>query len=382
VACLLAVAAVAGSAAAQRIPDRLADTTFWRIVSTFSEPTGSFPSDNFVSNENEWQYVIPGSLNRVSTNGAYIGVGPEQNFTYIAAFSPRIAFICDIRRQNLDEHLLYKALLEMSRDRAELLSLLWSRARPDGLDSSSTPAALADAFARAVADTALERATLASVLHRLVNDHGFLLTADDTTGVRNVLGAFRLAGPGISYSSGVQIFRIITSGDTTFRTVSAPANTRASGFVSFARLMLEDDGAGTNRGWLGSEAAFRRVKEYEERNLIVPVVGDFAGPKALRTVGEYLREHDTRVSVFYTSNVEEYLFRDPGNWKKFYASVATLPTDSSSMYIRSVSITRQVMPRKASSILAQTTSSMDGLTRAFAANHIASYYDIIALRDR
>ena len=41
--------------------------------------------------------------------------------------------------------------------------------------------------------------------------------------------------------------------------------------------MLEDDGAGLNRGWLGSEAAFRVVKEYQNRNLIVPIVGDFAG---------------------------------------------------------------------------------------------------------
>src|SRR5689334_17872531 len=76
------------------LPDRLADSTFWRLVTTYSEPSGQFPSENFVSNETEWQYVIPPNLGRIKRGGAYLGVGPEQNFTYISAFQPGIAFIC------------------------------------------------------------------------------------------------------------------------------------------------------------------------------------------------------------------------------------------------------------------------------------------------
>ena len=61
-----------------------------------------------------------------------MGVGPEQNFTYIAVTRPAIAFIVDIRRGNLDLHLMYKALFELSADRADFVSRLFSRKRPAG----------------------------------------------------------------------------------------------------------------------------------------------------------------------------------------------------------------------------------------------------------
>jgi hypothetical protein len=128
------VSSVPQQTLAQGQPEWLADSTFWRIVTTFSEPSGYFASDNYVSNENEWQYIIPAKLASFDRGGAYIGVGPEQNFTYIAAFQPRIAFICDIRRQNMLQHLMYKALIEMSADRADLMSMLFARPRPAGLD--------------------------------------------------------------------------------------------------------------------------------------------------------------------------------------------------------------------------------------------------------
>src|SRR5205814_381591 len=68
----------------------------------------------------------------------YMGVGPEQNFTYIVALKPKIAFIIDIRRGNLDLQLMYKALFELSKDRAEFVSRLFSRRRPDGLGPQSS----------------------------------------------------------------------------------------------------------------------------------------------------------------------------------------------------------------------------------------------------
>jgi hypothetical protein len=40
------------------------------------------------------------------------------------------------------------------------------------------------------------------------------------------------------------------------------------------------------------------------------------------------------VSAFYLSNVEQFLFQD-GKWNRFCASVATLPIDETSMFIRS-----------------------------------------------
>jgi len=100
--------------AAQPIPTQLSDEAFWGFISASSEPGGGFISENLVSNELGYPYVIPQLVERVPSCGAYIGVGPEQNFTYLAALKPRIAFIVDIRRQNMIEHLLYKAIFELS----------------------------------------------------------------------------------------------------------------------------------------------------------------------------------------------------------------------------------------------------------------------------
>jgi hypothetical protein len=68
------------------------------------------------------------------------------------------------------------------------------------------------------------------------------------------------------------------------------------------------------------------------KNLIIPVVGDFAGPTAIRRVGEYLKQRNSIVTVFYLSNVEYYL--SGPTMKAFQSNVATLPVDSSSMLIR------------------------------------------------
>jgi hypothetical protein len=381
------------------VPERLADTTFWRIISEFSEPGGSFQSDNFVSNEWELQYEIPAVRTRVgtrmNTNGAYVGVGPEQNLTYVVAFQPRIAFIVDIRRQNMIQHLLFKALIEMSADRADFLSRLWSRARPDGLDSSSTPASLVASFDVAVKDSARYRANLASVFAHLVDRHHFTLSVDDSMSIRYVYEAFFTYGPSISYSPGRVGSTMVTvrgmtavGSDGSTRIIWSPTTPPPAGALppysasqlpSFADLMVESDGQGENQGWLSSERHFRVLRDYQTRNLIVPLVGNFAGPKALRAVGTYLREHGMALSVFYLSNVEQYLFQQGDEWSRFYNNVATMPYDSASALIRSVSNPRFVQPRHPRSRMAQLSSSISALIRAFQDGRIASYYDAVML---
>src|SRR5688500_2222295 len=127
VAVLVVTSAGAPSACAQsaparvaaRVPARLDDATFWRLMNEYSEPWGTFRSENFVSNEISLQWVIPKLVRRVPAGGVYIGVAPDQNFTLVTALRPSIAFIVDIRHQNAVEHLMYKALIEMSKDRAD-----------------------------------------------------------------------------------------------------------------------------------------------------------------------------------------------------------------------------------------------------------------------
>src|SRR5882672_1862823 len=80
---LLALAGL--RAASETLPPQLTDQEFWKLSSEFSEPDGFFRSDNLLSNEVWLQRVIPDLLNTIKSPSVYMGVGPEQNFTYIAA---------------------------------------------------------------------------------------------------------------------------------------------------------------------------------------------------------------------------------------------------------------------------------------------------------
>ena len=97
--------------------------------------------------------------------------------------------------------------------------------------------------------------------------------------------------------------------------------------------MTFTDNAGKNWSYLAAEENFLRLKEMQRKNLIVPVVGDFAGPKAVKAIGQYVRDNGGVINTFYMSNVEPYLFQ-AGNWKTFYDSVATMPLDASSVFVR------------------------------------------------
>src|SRR5947207_541152 len=150
----------------EELPARLSDEAFWQLVTDLSEPGGSFISDNFVSNERTFQRVVPELRRTAGPRGVYLGVGPDQNFTYIAALEPRMAFIIDIRRQNMLLHLMYKALIELSATRAEFLSRLFSRRQPAGVEHAATTRALLDAYAVAVPDDMLFARNV-----RFVSDH-------------------------------------------------------------------------------------------------------------------------------------------------------------------------------------------------------------------
>lgn len=356
----LATALLAGCAPERQLADRIDDATFWRMVNEFSEPGGYFHSDNFVSNEAEFQYVIPSLRARLGTGGAYLGVGPDQNFTYLVAFRPQIAFIMDIRRQNMLQHLMYKALIELSADRAEFLSRLFARPIPAHLDSLSSLEAIFAAVEAATPDTALYRRALVDIGQHLRVTHGFALTGEDLQTIEYVYGAFFAAGPDLTYSYGQGGFAYAIRGMPTY-----------------AYLQLESDEEGTRHGYLASEANYRTLKDLQSRNLIVPLVGDFAGDRTLRTIGRYLSEHGETVKIFYTSNVEQYLFRQGGDWNRFYSNVATLPITSASTFIRSIPSNNTILPRNPNSRSAQLVSPIGEMVTAFRNGTVASYQDVI-----
>ena len=297
------------------LPEKLTDDQFWALVTETSEPSGYFRSDNLLSNELQMQHVIPELMRTVEPGRAYLGVGPEQNFTYIAAVKPSIAFIIDIRRGNLNLHLLYKALFELSTDRADFVSTLFSRKRPEGLTTKSSVQDMFNAFL--AVDPAEESydQNLAAIRTQLTSARKLPLTPDDLRGIEAVYRAFYWYGPRIQYSSSMG-----GGGGT---------------FPSYMGLMTATDGTGVARSFLASEEQFAFVKTMQSRNLIVPITGDFAGPKAVRAVGKYLKSRNTVVAAFYLSNVEQYLGREQRQ-EPFCANVATLPLDATSTFIRSV----------------------------------------------
>jgi hypothetical protein len=296
-------------ARASGLASSLSDQELWQLSVDASEPSGYFRSDNLTSNELQLQYVVPELVRRtrqVHQPAVYLGVGPEQNFTYIAAVRPSMAVIFDIRRGNLQLQLMYKALFELAADRADFVSLLFSRARPPGLTAESSVIELFEKFRDVPSSRASYIRNLNAIDERLTKMHRLALEPGDLDGIERIYEAFYANGYTIRYSP------------------------------TYDELMTATDRAGVHRGYLATEDGFKFLQDLETRNLVVPIVGDFGGPKAIRRVGEYLKAHGATVSAFYLSNVEQYLDRE-SKAPAFCRSVATLPLHESSTFIRSSS---------------------------------------------
>lgn len=306
--------APAAQTAASRPPARLSGQEYFTLMTQLSEADGFFRSDNLVSNELFMQRVIPDLTRMVRPGRVYLGVGPEQNFTYIAAIKPAMAFIIDVRRGNLQLHLMYKALFELSTDRADFVSRLFSMKRPAGLDRKSSVQAIFGAYADpGLRSPEIYKQNVAAMRRLFTRKNGMGLSKEDLEGIEERYETF--------YTRGLDIHYEITPGS-------------AGSFPTYAELMTAGDGASVPRSFLATEENFAVVKDLHTRNLIVPVVGNFAGPKAIRAVGKYLKARNALVGAFYVSNVEQYLDRE-GVLDEFCANVAALPLDDSSTFIRS-----------------------------------------------
>jgi len=338
-----------GTAAA--LPRELSSETFAQMSAEFSEPGGSFMYENFLSNERSYQDPIPALVNIAKPGGVYLGVGPEQNFTYIAAIRPAMAFVIDIRRQNMLELLMYKALFQLASNRVEFVSMLFSRKPRIEFAENSSAQDLFDAFDAAPPDSAFFESNLKRVKAQLS------LNRDDEKTVEDVYRVFFSIGPDLTYSS---------------------TNSYAPAGPSYTELMTLTDTNGKNWSYLATEDNFRFVKEMQRKNLIVPLVGDFAGPKAIRTVAKYLEDHKAKVSAFYLSNVEMYILAAP-QWKSFCTNVAALPMDQSSVFIRfllgryAYAVSPYGFGARNVSALSPMIDVLTGVVRGYP----PSYYDLI-----
>jgi len=300
------------------MPERLNDKEYWSLETDISEPGGYFRiEDNYTSNEMEIGQLYA-MLRDANVHGdVYMGVGPEQNFTYIAAIRPKMAFIIDIRRQAIMQHLMFKAMFELANDRADFISVLFAKPRPAGLDTSMSIQKIWEAYRTVASDSTLRTRNYARVVDKLTKQHGFTFTTDESEKLKAVFDAFYYYGPSIAT-------RGLSGG-------------RGGDFTDLTGY--SNDRSGQPRSFLSSEENYRFIKTLHEKNLIVPVSGDFAGPKAIKAISSYLKERHGTVRAFYVSNVEQYLFGDRKD-SLFYANVATLPIDSASIFIRPYSLRR------------------------------------------
>ncbi|HEY7680371.1 MAG TPA: hypothetical protein VIC04_07600 [Terriglobia bacterium] len=323
-----------GGAALQSIPARtlpsrpaashtgtIPAAEFARITQEFSEEGGYFFSDNFTSNESAYLYAVDELKRQGGTGGAYIGVGPEQNFTYIAKVRPEIAFIVDIRRQAVIQHLMYKAIFHLAEDRAQFLSLLLSKplAGADAPRRGTPIEKVLEYFESAPPSEEAFRSNLARIEKTIRRDFHLAMTGQDRSDLTYVYQVFSRASLRVA-------FRV--AGDNF-------GGFWGARFPNLRDLILATDQSGKLGNFLALEDDYDFVRRLHRQNRIIPVVGDFGGRKALAAVARYLRENGYTLTAFYTSNVEQFLF-DGRAFDSFVENVRQMPLTHKSVILRAV----------------------------------------------
>jgi hypothetical protein len=287
---------------------------FLQLINQLSEPGGFFDSDNLISNETSYLHVL-GKMREIGIQGGvYIGVGPDQNFSYIAKIRPHMVFIIDIRRDNLLQQLMFKSLFSRARNRIEYLCLLFGKTYPKTKSwEQKTLKELVDYIDNTTSSQKQFEKTLADV-GRDVKHYDKDLTSNDLEVISRVQRAFYGAGLDIRYSTHFRPPRSI--------------------YPTFRELLLAEDLSGQVGNYLDAEEDFRFVKRLEDQDLVVPLVGDLSGTRAVKALGSYIESIKEHVSAFYVSNVEFYLSRE-GTYGKFAENLKSLPVDDHSVIIRS-----------------------------------------------
>jgi len=290
------------------------DSLFPGLVAGLSETPGFFDTDNLISNESSYLHALSVLRRRNVQGGAYVGVGPDQNFSYIAAVRPEVAFIVDIRRDNLLLLLLFRAFFEEAETRAEYLSLLFGRPIPR--DREAWRDRDLQTLLDRVEDTAPdpERGSTRERLFRRVESYGIPISPQDLSTLTRFHEEFVTRGPRLRYTS-----------------LGRPP---APWYPTYRELLLETDLEGNPSSYLVGEEPYHFLRELQARNGIIPAVGDLAGPHTIQAIGRYLSERRIPISAYYVSNVEFYLWRG-GSFSRFVENVASLPLDEESVLIRS-----------------------------------------------
>ena len=343
------------------------DSSFAVLVARTSESGGYFDSDNIITNEGSYLQVASQLARTHSHGGVYVGVGPDQNFSYIALIKPTIAFMIDIRRDNLLEHLLFKSLFAMSRNRLEYLCLLLGKPVPADVEKwTNRPVSQILAYLASTASDSQAASRTAKASNDRIARFQIPLDGHD----REVLDQYRR--------------QFISEGLDT-RYSSLGRNNRAD-YPSLAQLIVATDREGHESSYLADEQAFQYVRTLQLADRIIPVVGNIAGDKAVKAIASYATERRLKISAFYVSNVEQYLMGRDGGFDAYANNVKSLPHDSTSVIIRSYfggrfSASRHPLYMPApGNISTSLVETIDSFIRAYSAGELTSYGALVSNR--
>jgi hypothetical protein len=289
--------------------------TFAELYNRLSEQGGYFDSDNLISNETSYLHALDEMRIMHVKGGAYIGVGPDQSFSYIAELQPALAFMIDVRRDNMLQHLMFRSLFQRSQNRMEYLArLIGALVQGDVAQWTGQPIEQILAVLDTAKRTPEEFARVSAVVLDDARASGITLTAEDIATIERFHREFHDLGLEIRYTSKNRPPRLT--------------------YPTLRDLIMEKDRAGALASYLVSEERWRTVQEMEKNDRVLLVTGDLSGERALRNIGNYVRERGLKVTAFYTSNVEQYLFQF-GTFDSFAQNTLTLPFDSNAVIIRS-----------------------------------------------
>jgi len=364
------IAAVAGWAVWQEIQSVPAEFDFPQLVAELSEPNGWFDTDNLISNEKSYLHVVPRLEQAGVSGGVYIGVGPDTSFSYMARIRPSVAFLVDIRRDNLLLHLLFKALFQMSRNRIEYLALLTGTPPPGDFENN-------DLANGQLANGQLGKWNDADIdeIVRYLDDQFAASAPPIDDRIRKTIAGFGVPVSAKEMQTILRFHSEFMARRLSLRFHSTGRLPRTY-YPTYRELLLETDREGRRLSFLAREDDFQFLRSLHQRDAVIPVVGDLGGTHALVAIARWMRQHDQRLSAFYVSNVEDYLFRDRV-FGQYMENLTRLPRSDRSVMIRSVFGRWGLVDTAPGYYSTSTTQNLDEMLANYSDGKYRTYTDLL-----
>lgn len=249
----------------------------------------NYTEDCFVTSELGYSDVIAKCIPvpAETTTGAFIGVGPCQNLTYVGALRPRLALICDSRPDNLLEHLIFKMLVERAADPLDYLLLLFSRTCPQRPPAGElrTPQDLVDAFGNTVISRALYDENLAVLRSTAARRWG--LQPAHTDRFDYLYGEF--------FRRQLDIFVFGEKSDI------------GEECPTMRDILLATTSSGWNFHFLTDPSRFDYVRKMHLRDRIIPLLGNLCEPDSISMLNDLLEHFGETADTVYLSNIEDHI---------------------------------------------------------------------------